>query len=188
MKSMRTKVIVGIAVVVLVLGGVGFVSLQLLDAEAAKSPFDYLPPEKKELMERQERIANVAREQNIKKPEGNPGPSIIQEDNPVKTEIIDFVDDPMRNKVIRFTNGWVSPRDNGKFVSVYAGALVEDPEQGVVLIRHYDEKRSMVGSNIVKTPEKVGSITIKDYNGMILTLSTEEGTVLQFNVESESFK
>lgn len=188
MRFIKPKVIVGFTAVVLVLGSIGITSSSLLDADAAKSPYDHLPQVKKEQEEKQERLANAAREKNVKKPEGNPGPSKIQEDAPIKTEIIDFVDDPMRNKVIFFTNGWIAPKENGKSVTVYAGSLVEDPEQGVLLVRHYNEQRFMGGSNIIKTPEKIGSITIKDFNGMTLTLKAEDGTELEFNVQSEKFK
>lgn len=187
MMSVRSKLIIGITASVLVLGGIGIASSQLIDANAANSPFDYLPPEKRVYAERQERIANKARAKGYKKEEEKLDPSIIQTDPPIKTEILDFVDDPLRNKVIEFMNGWITPTENGRSVSVGAGALVEDPEQGVVLVRHYDEKRLMVGSNIVKTPEKVGKITIKDYNSMTLTLVTDDGKELEFNVEEEKF-
>ena len=61
-------------------------------------------------------------------------------------------------------------------MSVSAGALVEDPEQGVLLVMHYDEKRFMVDRKIIKTPEKIGKVTITGYTGMILKLAGENGT------------
>lgn len=110
------------------------------------------------------------------------------DDAPIKTEIIHFVDDPLRNKVIYFTNGWITPTENGKSVSVSAGALVDDSTQGVVLVRHYDENRLMLKSNMVQTPEKFGKVTISEYDGMILTLVTEDGEKLTFDVATEKFK
>lgn len=185
MKQLKNISLVIIAVVVI--GAISFTSFQYLGADAAKSPNDNLPLEKKEQEDWQERKMSAARAQNEKKPEGNPGPSKIQIDSPIITEILDFVDDPLRNKVILFTNGWISSKENGKSVSVGAGSLVEDPEQGVLLIRQYDEKRSMVEANIINTPDKSGRVTIKEFNKMILTLVTEDGKELIFNVESEKF-
>jgi hypothetical protein len=45
----------------------------------------------------------------------------------------------------------------------------------------------MVARKIIKTPEKVGRVTIADYNGMILTLIAEDGKKLTFNVATEKF-
>lgn len=197
MKSVKSKVIIGITASALILGGIGIASIQMIDADAAQSPFVHLPQEKKEQEEKMERKANEAREKlgknavEMKKVDEQKKEKEMKskspDDTPIKTEIIDFVDDPLRNKVIYFSNGWITPTENGKSVSVSAGALVEDPEQGVVLVRHYDEKRFMSDSNIVKTPNKVGKVTIKDYDGMILTLVTKDGKELTFNVASEKF-
>jgi hypothetical protein len=63
-----------------------------------------------------------------------------------------------------------------------------NPEQGVVLVRHYDEQRIMRNSNIVKTPKKSGMVTIAGYDGMILTLATKDGNKLTFDVATEKFK
>ncbi|HEY8529229.1 MAG TPA: hypothetical protein VIL22_06075 [Paenibacillaceae bacterium] len=81
-----------------------------IGANAARSPFAHLPPEKKELAERMERQAADAREKlsnqavEMKKAEEQKRErktkSESPDETPIKTEIIDFVDDPMRNRVI----------------------------------------------------------------------------------------
>lgn len=52
MKFLRSKVIVGFTAVALVLGGIGITSSLLLDADAAKSPYNHLPKEKREQEEK----------------------------------------------------------------------------------------------------------------------------------------
>ncbi|MBO8162649.1 MAG: hypothetical protein H0Z34_02890 [Brevibacillus sp.] len=103
---------------------------------------------------------------------------------------MDVVDDPLSKKVITFTNGWVSETNgtmNGKTVGVGVGSLTDDPEQGVVLVREFDEKRALISTVQVLTPEKVGPVKIVDYGGMKLTLAAEGGQQFIFNVAAKKF-
>ncbi|MEF2965100.1 hypothetical protein V3851_04585 [Paenibacillus sp. M1] len=201
MKSIKIKAFVGISTLVLIFGGVTIFSSELIDVSAATSPYEEFPKEKREMLESIERKKYEARseiagkeielknkEAELKRTE-DLKKSLTNEESeaPITTEILDFIDDPLRNKVIKFTNGWITPTESGA-VSVYGGALVNDLEQGVVLVRHYDEKRFMTGSSIIKTPDKLGAIEIKNYKDMVLTLVTEDGTELQFDVRVEKFQ
>jgi flavin-dependent dehydrogenase len=183
MKFFKSKFIALVAI--LLFGAASIVTMQFIEADASKSPFEHLTGEKRELEEEQEQRANAVRALDIKKPEGNPGPDVIQKTPIPKTEILDFVDDPYKNKVMFFTNGWVT-HNNGVTTSVGVGSLVEEEEQGAVLIRKFKD-HSLIETKIVKTPVKEGKITIKSFNGMTLLLETEKGNELRFNVQSELF-
>ncbi|MCM3702608.1 hypothetical protein [Paenibacillus macerans] len=198
MKPVQLKVIIGVTAFSILLGGGAVRTSVITGVGAESSPYADFPQEKREMMERIDRQTMEARkkiagrevelkrEEELRKKEEDKKAS-LKEEKPIKTEILEFVDDPMRNKVIFFTNGWITPTGDTA-VSVSGGALVEDTEQGVVLVRHFNEKRFMTGSKIIKTPEKLGAVTIKQYEGMTLTLVAEDGTELQFDVSAEKFE
>lgn len=59
----------------------------------------------------------------------------------------------------------------------------------MVLIRRFNsgKGRGIKSSSIIETPEKVGAVKITDYEGLILTLTSENGDVFKFDVASEKF-
>jgi len=183
----KSKMIICTIIAVLVIGCITIIYNLDNVSGASPSPLDL----KKAKIEREEQKLQRAREEikanNIKKPEGNPGPEYHVKDAPIKTEIIDFVDDPLIKKIINFTNGWITEA-NDEDIWASAGAYTKDTEQGVVLIRRFNAKgRGIKSSSIIETPEKVGAVKITGYEGLILTLTSENGDVFKFDVASEKF-
>jgi hypothetical protein len=83
---------------------------------------------------------------------------------------------------------------------VYAGALADDPTQGIVVVvtanRPPDNPSDNVGadqglnmrSRVLRTPEKVGPVEIRSASGDVLTLVTSDGSRrFGFDAGSERF-
>lgn len=88
-----------------------------------------------------------------------------------------------------FENQWYAPVGN-EYVNIWAGAVGDDPTQGVVVIAHI----ALPGSKITpqpgaeyKTPTKAGSVHIVDADGMRLKLVAENGASFTFDVTSGKF-
>lgn len=77
---------------------------------------------------------------------------------------------------------WVGKIEDA-YVIVYTGVLRNDPTQGVVFI--FPEN---VGSWLkFLTPDKVGSITISDFEGNRLMLMSDKGNTVFFDVTTQEF-
>lgn len=187
MKNLKTKLTIGISMVVLI-AGLSFALFHFTNIGASSSPYDNFPQKKKEMLEKEDQEANIAKSRNVKKEDT--GPEIIQKDTDVKTEILEHVDHPLSKKVINFTNGWVSDTNGtmkAKIVGVGVGSLTKDLQQGVILVDEFNEKRGLISSEQVLTPEKVGPVKIVSYKGMVLTLKSDDGHEFLFNVASKKF-
>ena len=74
-------------------------------------------------------------------------------------------------------------------IVIFAGALIDDPSQGVVIIFHLS--RNGTGDtrpiNTVKSPVQVGKLYVKGAEDMLLILGSEKGEDLRFDVPKEEF-
>lgn len=72
---------------------------------------------------------------------------------------------------------------DGILTRVYAGALGEDLEQGVLVVTQYDR----VGGGEFFLPEKEGALTIISNDGLRLNIQTKNGRQLIFDVAAMMF-
>ncbi|CCQ95452.1 exported hypothetical protein [[Clostridium] ultunense Esp] len=187
--SQKVKKIAGFLFALLLIAATAvIIGLQVSNASADRSEYADLPKEKREILERLE--AKHQQFLNVKEKvdkEGRPAPKPPE---PIKTEILDFVDDPLNKKEIDFVNGWVSETKGqmkGHFVGVGVGALTEDKVQGVVLIRIFKYSSGLLDTQQYLTPEKRGAVKVVDYEGLDLILEAEDGFKWKFNVPSGKF-
>jgi len=81
-------------------------------------------------------------------------------------------------------NVWQANEPRGKRVMVWAGADGIDPAQGAVLVT----LEGPVFDRIYPAPEKHGSLKVESAEGRVLRLRAEDGTLVEFNVDSRTFK
>ncbi|MGG1575232.1 hypothetical protein [Fictibacillus sp. NRS-1165] len=159
---------------------------------SASGTYDSLPKEKREIMERKAQNKDKARNDSVSKKDGVNGPLVVQHDRAVTAQILTHVEDPVNDHKAKFKNGWVSPIKNGemggKNVTVEAGALINDPEQGYVFVRSEGDKRKYMGEKEYKTPSKHGEVRIIDAKEFILTLQAKDGKKWSFDVPTGTFK
>lgn len=180
--------IVTMSAITIISGAAYTTSLLNTKAEASEDHLANLPEEKRKIMEDDER--RLKDPTGIKKSEMQKGPSIQQKDIPVKTEILEHVEDPFV-KEIAFENGWITEVKNNEMsahiVGVGAGSLKEDPEQGIVFVRTMNGKREFISAERYKTPGKHGALKIIGYQGMKLELIAKDGTQWTFLVPKGEF-
>ncbi|MBI4670074.1 MAG: hypothetical protein HY741_00170 [Chloroflexi bacterium] len=74
-------------------------------------------------------------------------------------------------------------------IVIFAGASVDEPAQGVVIIFHLSRfgKGDTRPIKTVKSPVQVGKLYVKGAEDMILILGSEKGEDLRFDVSKEEF-
>lgn len=88
-----------------------------------------------------------------------------------------------------FENQWYTTIGN-EYVNVWAGAVGDDPMQGVVVIAYIPlpgVKMTPQPGTAYKTPTKAGSVHIVDADGMRLKLASSNGNTFFFDVASAKF-
>lgn len=81
-----------------------------------------------------------------------------------------------------FTTAWLIQTEK-KHMFILAGSLVEDPDQGVIYIRN-DDNRTL---EKYKTPNKDGSLKIKNVDKNRVSLETKKGKKYFFDMEKKKF-
>ena len=85
-------------------------------------------------------------------------------------------------KSIIGTNLWIG-KVGDSYIRVFVGSLISDEEQGIVYV--FPEP---LGQWLeFKTPQKTGAVTIADFKGARLELTTSKGGVLYFDVPGLKF-
>lgn len=178
----KSKFVVAAALALTMVAGIS--TYQAFQASALDGEYEGYPAEKMENITKQQRESIEAGK--IKKVD-NGGPLIIQEDPEVVTAILAHFDDPMSMKEINYVNGWRgASAEKGRAIVVGAGALTEDPSQGVVMVRKPGKPGTLNGETVL-TPGKHGAVMVESYTGMNLTLVAEDGTSWVFNVMNGQF-
>ncbi len=74
-------------------------------------------------------------------------------------------------------------------IVIFAGALVDDPAQGVVIIFHLsrDGTRDTRPIKTVKSPVQVGKLYVKGAEDVVVLLGSEKGEEVRFDVTKEEF-
>lgn len=186
--KMKMKIILPALLAAVMLGGTGFTYYH---ASASNSDPRQLPKEKQDILARKAHNKLAAQNDKITKKDSKNGPLVIQHDSKVTTQLLGHIDDPINERTVQFTNGWVSPGNNnemkGRIVTVEAGALRTDPTQGIVLVMIDGANRNFQGVKQYKTPAKHGEVRVIGYNGFNLKLQAKDGTKWTFNVPSGKF-
>lgn len=81
-------------------------------------------------------------------------------------------------------NGWRREID-GYPARVAAGALVSDPQQGIVLVSW--DLPGAPNAGVYETAIKSGPVRITEENGFRLTLHADDGTIFYFDVPGQKF-
>jgi hypothetical protein len=81
-------------------------------------------------------------------------------------------------------NGW-RREINGYAARVAAGALVSDPQQGIVLVSW--DLPDAPNAGVYETPLKAGAVRITAEDGFRLTLQANDGTIFYFDVPGQKF-
>jgi len=89
---------------------------------------------------------------------------------------------PMFTSQLNLTNAWRKTVGDITYL-VYAGALKNDPSQGVVLM----QVPGTVGFKQYYAPAKTGMLTIVGYENFTLILTSEKGTTVYFDVLGSRF-
>ncbi len=110
-----------------------------------------------------------------------------QPEKPIITEIIEGINDWEGYREIKYSNGWVKQLQGeleGDSVSVAAGALRNDPKQGVlhVTIHGRGKESPFFFINNYLTSEKHGALKIVAFKDFILSLEAENGSYWEFDV------
>jgi len=103
---------------------------------------------------------------------------------PRPTGIIDVPDPSFYAQGYAILNSW-QQNVNGSWIQAYAGNLVNDPSQGIVIVVLAWSDRSQGGP--VMTPTKSGSVKIVAEQNNRLTLQSDNGTVYYFDVLGMTF-
>lgn len=98
------------------------------------------------------------------------------------TGIIDNPSVPFPRSDFQISNAWQDFID-GSYITIYAGVLVKDSTQGVLLIS--DEGRKY--SDIILSPYKSGSLTIAAYHNGLLIINTSTKYQFTFDLSMMAF-
>jgi hypothetical protein len=102
-----------------------------------------------------------------------------------KPEIVDDTEFP--NASYAFVNSYRTPFKLHNVV-VYAGALRDDPKQGVVVVLDQDTQSWTSTVTEYEPPSANGLLRIVAADGMSVTLADSDGAEYQFDVESGTWK
>ena len=64
---------------------------------------------------------------------------------------------------------------NGSLVSIYAGSLAADPQQGVLCVLHENLTTGQFNIQVYQSPRRAGALTILAIQGTTLTLTDSQG-------------
>jgi hypothetical protein len=141
-----------------------------------------LPSDTKELLEK--RLAFAEKRATLMARPANPNPKdIVETADPTFSKGFEEADGivvvpvPYSPMNYRIKNVWKGKIDQDK-VLVYAGAITNDKDQGIVIIRYIKNNESY----FFLSPSKSGILTITGYEGSILRLSSEQDDVFYFDV------
>jgi hypothetical protein len=142
--------------------------------------------EKLEIVERESQARALAQALDIPKPLGAAAaaPTAAPEvERPAG--IFEDVQGPFSSQELVVANAWQGQID-GEWVQVYAGALTDDPTQGVVVVLVAGQPGAASGSQHL-TPAKAGAVRIVAAEGTRLTLEAADGTRFTFDAATRQF-
>ncbi|MDF2519693.1 MAG: hypothetical protein K0R84_321 [Clostridia bacterium] len=97
--------------------------------------------------------------------------------------LLPTIDDAEYSEEIAFTNGYKSNLiEDERYIIVEAGALKNDPKQGVAIIKTINKDGTIIKEEKLLTPEKHGSIKIDSINAFNMEVTAEDGFKWILNV------
>ena len=76
---------------------------------------------------------------------------------------------------------------NGSLVSIYAGSLAADPQQGVLCVLHENLTTGQFNIQVYQSPRRAGTLTILAIQGTTLTLTDSQGQGI-FDLATNQFR
>jgi hypothetical protein len=86
-----------------------------------------------------------------------------------------------------FTNNWSATTSSGS-VEVYAGGLISDPKQGLIIVALWDRSGVWVGGGRFLTPRKLGTVRVTGAVGAVLTLRGDDASTFSFDALGRVFR
>jgi len=102
-----------------------------------------------------------------------------------ETGIIADDESPMREFVVR--NRWGGTVQGRRYI-VFAGARTSDPTQGVVLVQEVTSAGDSSAPRPYDTPGRTGAVQVVSLQGSRLTLATDAGARVVFNMATLRFE
>ena len=127
------------------------------------------------------RATQMAPGQPPRNPDQTPVLIPVVTDPPFPTGIFEGGAGAFRPSQARIQNRWQGIV-NGDYAVVFAGALANDPEQGIVYIQWMSFDRRSTTWGYYPTPEKSGSVRIVQAEGARLILTSDDGKTFYFDV------
>lgn len=103
-----------------------------------------------------------------------------------ETGIRDVQISPFQSRDAIIANRWQGSVA-GKFVVVYAGRLINPPDQGFIAVSSGTSGAPDFSLQRYPTPQRVGSVRITAENGALLTLTSDSGARFTFDVGKRTF-
>ncbi|NJK78672.1 MAG: hypothetical protein HC914_01655 [Chloroflexaceae bacterium] len=118
-----------------------------------------------------------------------PGP--ISTMGPLPSGILRRFNPPLPGQTAIFTNAWRNEVD-GVWVSTYAGAYTQNGDQGFIYVLRWQSWEGGILTDplpggLFDAPVQGGALTITAYTAGVLTLETQDGQTLFFDVRSLAF-
>jgi hypothetical protein len=180
---MRRAVVIG-GISLLVLGAAVGVA-----GSGALSRKRGLPPEKAALLAHEQQVQDEARAQA----RGRPKPADAAERRPRSapglppTDGIKELSAPFRaNEFLLDSRGWQQVDVDG-ITSAFVGALGNDHREGVVVVMRSTAAGEPVSARAYPAPTRSGRLTIMAARGSVLTLRSESGKTLVFDVAERRY-
>lgn len=149
--------------------------------------WDELPDEKREVLERQRATMEAGLAQHGG-PTATPPTLPDYTPEPWPEGLFEISQAPLPKGYYAIENQWQSD-SYGSHFQVYAGSLVSDPAQGVVIFRatSFDLRPRAVAAGEYLTPTKGGAVRIVAVDGQRLALVARDGDVFTFDVGMRAF-
>ncbi|MBD0384371.1 hypothetical protein [Paenibacillus sedimenti] len=177
----------------LLIGGIAFVALITLvpiSVNAFQSFSISLPSEKQELLDREEALRKNAKKtpkiQNLQPKPVDLKAQIAENERSWMVGIIDDTEVPAGSHDVIIKNRWQGKLGDN-YVQVYAGALMDTPEQGVLVLEIRNKYMATLSYEKINSASPGGSLKITGEDGNKLITSDELGTLMEFNVNLKSF-
>ncbi len=122
----------------------------------------------------------------LPKPDAVAARPVATPDEPWPTGIIEEGQAPLPAAAITVKNQWQGVI-SGQYVQVYAGALPDDPAQGVVIVAVTSPTLEPVSVQRFVTPSKAGAVRIVSEQDQRLTLHSASGVSSVFDLPSRAF-
>jgi hypothetical protein len=135
-----------------------------------------------------QQAAGAALERNKKKAPPLPTAPAVQLINPLTMpdQIFEGSQGMISPSTAQISNCWQGVR-NGKSWEIYAGALAENAEQGVLIVVADDPEKPNRTMKFVNAPGKSGLLRILSADETVMTLQAANGNKLRFSLKTMKF-